>query len=470
MFNIFNNKNNIPADNDKELMMQAFENIINGSFAPVDAASFTDPAYAEKLNQVVQTFLRANNNFVMRLNESMMTIGDSSIIKKMLDQVESQNASIQGMNDSSRSLQESLVKISDEASHIKETTHKTVKISQVSAEHMKEVITAIEGSVTEVSSINDKAQFFHDKIMEISSIIDIIKKISNQSSMLALNASIEAARAGETGKGFAVVANQMTDLSKSTSQSAETIINYVAELRDNIGELISLVNKTTTHLGENTDMLQRSEEDFSSMSAQMDLINESINNIYTSVNVQSEVTDIFVKSMANIADSYANLGDDCLNTGKHMYAISRYIDTARSDMARGFANITTQDWLRVFQVDHLIFTWRLYNNLAHFEHLRIEQLNNPKGCKLGKWAASQTDTRITGSQQFKDVIKYHEDIHKHGCDSWYAAEDDNTELALSHFSKALESYNNFSNAMDKFKKFMSSIGYTDATKVIVFSP
>lgn len=467
---MFNKKKITPVDNDKQLMMQAMENIINGSFTPVDTSSFTDPAYAEKLNQVIYTFLNANNNFVMRLNESMMSIGDSSIIKEMLDQVDAQNVSIQSMNDSSRNLQESLTKISDEASHIKETTLNTVKISQTSAEHMKEVITAIESSAAEVGSINDKAQFFHDKVMEISSIIDMIKKISNQSSMLALNASIEAARAGETGKGFAVVANQMTDLSKSTSQSAETIVNYVAELRDNIGELISLVDKTTAHLGENNVMLQRSEEDFNSMSEQMDLINDSINNIYTSVNIQSEVTDLFVKSMSDIADSYATLGEDCLNTGKHMYRISRYIDTARSDMARGFSNISTQDWLRVFQVDHLIFTWRLYNNLSHFEHLKITQLNNPKGCKLGKWISAQTDPRILSNQHFKDIIQFHEDIHKYGCDSWYAAEDGDTALAVSNFSKALESYNNFSNAIDKFKKFMATIGHTEVTKVTVFSP
>lgn len=467
---MFNKKTNTLADNDKQLMIRAMENIINGSFTPVDTASFTDPAYAEKLNQVIYTFLNANNNFVMRLNESMMSIGDSSIIKEMLDQVDAQNVSIQSMNDSSRNLQESLTKISDEASHIKETTLNTVKISQTSAEHMKEVITAIEGSVEEVSSINDKAQFFHDKVMEISSIIDMIKKISNQSSMLALNASIEAARAGETGKGFAVVANQMTDLSKSTSQSAETIVNYVAELRDNIGELITLVNNTTAHLDDNNTMLRRSEEDFNSMSEQMDLINDSINNIYTSVNVQSEVTELFVKSMEDIANSYATLGDNCLNTGKHMYRISRYIDTARSDMARGFSNITTQDWLRVFQVDHLIFTWRLYNNLSHFEHLNISQLNNPKGCKLGKWIAAQTDPQITGNQHFKDIMRYHEDIHKYGCDSWYAAEDGDTALAVSNFSKALESYNNFSNSMDKFKKFMATIGHTASTKITVISP
>ena len=458
------------TDNDKQLMMQAMDTVINGNFTPIDTSSFTDKAYADKLNQLIYTFLNANNNFVMRLNESMLSIGDSATIKKMLDQVSAQNVSIQNMNDSSRNLQESLNRISDETNLIRETTEGAVKISQTSIGHITESIRAVESSAAEVNSINDKAQFFHDKITEISSIIAMIKKISSQSSMLALNASIEAARAGESGKGFAVVANQMTDLSKNTSQSAETIVKYVDELRGSISELITLVNNTTTHLNENNEMIQRSVNDFNTMTKQMDLINDSVNSIYNSINTQSEVTDIFVKSMEDIADSYAMLGEDCLNTGKHMYKISRYIDTARSDMARRFSNLTTQDWLHIFMVDHLIFTWRIYNNLAHFEHLKITQLNNPKGCKFGKWASSQTDSRIIDNSLFKNLVMYHDNIHKYGCDSWYAAEDNDNALALENFSKALESYNNFSATMEKFKKHMNSIGYTDATEIVVFSP
>lgn len=184
------------TDNDKQLMMQAMDTVINGNFTPIDTSSFTDKAYADKLNQLIYTFLNANNNFVMRLNESMLSIGDSATIKKMLDQVSAQNVSIQNMNDSSRNLQESLNRISDETNLIRETTEGAVKISQTSIGHITESIRAVESSAAEVNSINDKAQFFHDKITEISSIIAMIKKISSQSSMLALNASIEAARAG----------------------------------------------------------------------------------------------------------------------------------------------------------------------------------------------------------------------------------------------------------------------------------
>lgn len=453
------------GDNDKQLMLCAMDRIIAGQLDPVDLSDFSDKEYGEKLNQVVHSFLNMNNRYVLRLNDAMNSIGDSTLVKKMLEQVTSQSDSIQNLNSSSRDLQESFVRITDEAEHIRDTAASTISISRKNAEHINTIIDSVENSVSEINGINEKVQYFHEKIMEISNIIAMIRKISNQSSMLALNASIEAARAGESGKGFAVVASQMTELSKNTSQSAETIVRYVAELQESIDGLISLVDHTAEHLGSSNEMMQQSVADFNNLNAQMDMINGSINNICDSVNVQSGFTDKLANAISDIRDSYNTLNGDCMNTGRHMFTISRIIDNARNDMAKEYSALTVQDWLSVFRIDHLTYTWRIYNNLAKFEHLKIAQLNNPKGCKFGKWAGAQTDPRITNSREFKDILKYHEEIHKHGCDSWYAAEDNRTDAALDSFHKTLESFNNFSAAIDRFKRFMASIGYRDETAV-----
>ena len=51
-------------------------------------------------------------------------------------------------------------------------------------------------------------------------------------------------------------------------------------------------------------------------------------------------------------------------------------------MFRSFSNVTTQDMIRIFQIDHFILMWRVYNNAVGFESLKVTQLNNPDGCKL----------------------------------------------------------------------------------------
>ncbi len=75
---------------------------INGDFSEIDISSFHDTELAAKYNTLLDTFLKANNNFVMRLNDSMTRIGDSSCVKEMIEQVNSQTASISDMRSSSQ--------------------------------------------------------------------------------------------------------------------------------------------------------------------------------------------------------------------------------------------------------------------------------------------------------------------------------------------------------------------------------
>lgn len=463
-------KNKTPINDaaDNQLLMEAMDRIIAGDYTPVEPESFHNPMCGQKINDLVIAFKRANNNFVMRMNEAMEQIGNSSLVKQMLDHVTSQSNSIQEMTASSKDFENSITCISAEVSYIKDAAHTAIEVSQNSVANMNNTITSVKESVTEIRSINDKVQNFHDKIEEITNIIDMVKKIANQSGLLALNASIEAARAGEAGKGFAVVANQVKELSNNTTQSAETVVQYVSELQVSITELMDLVNNTTQHLEDSNNKVQQSVLDMNSMNDHMQTINDRIGNIYTAVNTQSAATDAFIKSINAIAGNYDELRQDCFNTGQHFYRIGRYVDTTRSDMARGFSELTTLDWIRIFQIDHLIFVYRVYNNIVGFEHLKITQLNNPKGCKFGLWSGKQTDPRIINNQIYRDLCRYHEALHKHSCDSWYAVEDGNHDLAIECFNRAFENYEKFFNTIYQFKEYLKTIGFTDETQIVVF--
>ncbi len=466
---IFKKKNAVDTQaQDKALLLEAMQQIIDGNYEQIDTSAFTDTQVIDKFNDVIMAFKKSNNNFVMRMNEAMEHIGDNSCTKEMIEQVTAQNVSIQNMTDSSKDLEASITNISDEVGFIKDSTTASIDVARKSVVNMNETITAVEESVDEIKSINVKVQDFHEKIEQITTIIDMVKKIANQSGLLALNASIEAARAGEAGKGFAVVANQVKELSSNTTQSADTVVQYVSELQASIGELMTLVDDTTAHLEAGNQKVLQSVQDMNEMSNHMTLIDERVSNIVDAVSTQTVVTQSFVKSIESMAESYDILQHDIMMTGEHMHKISRYVDTARSDMARGFSKLTTQDWIRVFQIDHLIFTWRVYSNLAGIEHLKITQLNNPKGCKFGKWAGEQTDPRIINSQVFKELLMHHDNIHKYACDSWYAAEEGDRETALRNFNSAYEHYQKFFTTIEKFKSHMRTLGFTDETQIVVF--
>ncbi len=456
------------ATNDKQMLLEAMQQFIDGKYANLDTSTYSDPDIAEKFNEMMTVLKKSNNNYVMRMNESMEHIGDNSCVKEMIEQVMAQTTSIQNMTASSKEFEASINSISEEVEHIREEAHTAIDVSSASVNNMNKTIEAVSDSVNQIQGIHEKVAIFEDKIEQINNIIDVVKKLANQSNLLALNASIEAARAGEAGRGFSIVAGQVKELSSNTAQSADMVVAYVGELRESLTELKELVDTTTEHLNESNGHVQNSVQDINNMSEHMDLINERINNIHNAVNTQTEVTESFLHSIESMADSYTILERDCFATGDHLHSISRYVDSARGDMARGFSDLTMQDWIRIFQIDHHILTWRIYNNIAGFEHLVITQLNNWDGCKLGKWINQQTDPQITGSAQFRDVKKYHEELHHHGCDSWQAAEDGNRELALQHFDLALASYRKFYNAIEAFKAHLRTIGYVDETPIKPF--
>lgn len=456
------------TSNDKQLLIEAMQQFIDGTYSNLDVSTYSDPEIAEKFNEMMTVLKKSNNNYVMRMNESMEHIGDNSCVKEMIEQVMAQTNSIQSMTASSKEFESSIQSISEEVEHIRDEAQAAITVSTASVNNMNETIEAVSDSVNQIRGIHEKVAVFEEKIEQITNIIDVVKKLANQSNLLALNASIEAARAGEAGRGFAIVAGQVKDLSANTAQSADMVVDYVEELRTSLAELKELVDSTTDHLIEGNSRVQNSVTDINNMSNHMDLINDRINNIHNAVNTQTAATANFLCSIESMAESYEILERDCFATGDHLHSISRYVDSARGDMARGFSDLTTQDWVRIFQIDHHILTWRIYNNIAGFEHLKLTQLNNWDSCKLGKWISQQTDTRITGSSQFRDVKKFHEELHRHGCDSWQAAEDGNRELALQHFDLALASYRKFYDAIESFKAYLRTIGYIEETPIKPF--
>lgn len=461
-------EHHVLSNHDAQLLLDSIDNIISGGFDDINPADFDSSVIGGKLNSMLFSMKQINNPVVMRLNETMSIIGDNSLMKDTFEQVESQTMSIKHMQNASLNLEDSIDNISSAMGNIRDNTHNIIEVSQNITNDMNDSITAVNQSSKRIEVINNRVQNFKGKIGKIEEIVDLVKKVANQSNLLALNASIEAARAGEAGKGFAVVADQVRLLSSNTSESAEDIVKYVTELKENIDELALAMDETTLSLAEGNSKVEKSIVSMQQMNNQMISIREGVDSVFNDIDTQTKVTRSFSKQIENISQSYNTLSNDCLQTGRRVFKIGRYLDKTRSDLVRGCSKITEQDWVRVFEVDHFVLTWRVYNNIVGFEHLQKKQVDDPGRCKLGKWLKQVSDERLIHSKEYISLAKSHEDLHKYATLSWQANEDGDHSKAISYFDDTYRSYQEFDEALHRFQSKMHSLGYNDITQIVKF--
>jgi len=274
------------------------------------ASSFN--SFVGQLQSLITT-IASNSQDVNRIAQNLATSSNSTQ-RNTEEQQQSVDMIATAMNEMGATVHEIARNANETANAAKQSSTETSSSQEI-------VRTSIEGINSlfgKMQSASEVIETLAQDVGEISSVLEVIRGISEQTNLLALNAAIEAARAGEQGRGFAVVADEVRTLAQRTQESTEEINNMIQKLQGGAKDAVTAMDEGIETAKFSVENADKAGESLNSIIESIGNISDLSIQVATATEEQSSVVEELnshILNIKNMSDSTAveskNINDQC---------------------------------------------------------------------------------------------------------------------------------------------------------------
>lgn len=179
-----------------------------------------------------------------------------------------------------------------------------------------------------IASLEDQIRHTHDTIGRINEMVGMIMDISEETNLLALNASIEAARAGEAGKGFAVVAEQIGKLAANSNAAADDISRLTQDISQAVSKAVSHTEISVGKVKESAAMIETTSQTFDGVFAQVEEAGGIVAHMVELIGQVDQAASRMAGQMESQLQVSRDISEAAAELGEHAQVVARQSEKA----------------------------------------------------------------------------------------------------------------------------------------------